>query len=136
MPYKDPEIRKAKHKAYSAQYYKANREKVRASSKVSRRESRDLWLAFKAELSCSVCGFSHPAVIDFHHPPGTKKYAVNKLIRDGRYILAYKEIEKCIILCANCHRIHHHNEKGAEAPLTKPQGQTQTASSSSSASTS
>jgi hypothetical protein len=112
MPYKDPAVRKAKHKAYSAEYYQANKAKVRAASKISRREGKELWAEFKAGLSCSVCGFAHPAVIDFHHPPGTKKHAVNMLIKDGRYALAYEEAAKCIILCANCHRIHHHNEKG------------------------
>lgn len=116
MPYKDPETRKAKHKGYSAQHYKTNKEQVQKASKVTRREGRVLWAEYKATLACTVCGFSHPAVIDFHHPPGTKKYGVNTLIKDGRYALAYKEAAKCIILCANCHRIHHHNEKGAEAP--------------------
>jgi len=112
MPYKDPAVRKAKHKEYSAEHYKANKAKVRESAKTTRREGRALWSEFKAGLNCSVCGFAHPAAIDFHHPPGTKKYGVNNLIKDGRYALAYKEAAKCIILCANCHRIHHYNEKG------------------------
>ena len=117
MPYKDPTVKKAKHKEYSAQHYKDNKERVQEAAKITRREGRTLWAAYKATLACTACGFSHPATIDFHHPPGTKKYGVNTLIKDGRYALAYKEAAKCVILCANCHRIHHYNEKrGHKAP--------------------
>jgi len=112
MPYKDPAVRKAKHKEYSASHYQKNTTAVREKSRTLRKQKREAWLQYKAGLACHVCGFSHPAVIDFHHPPGTKKYGVNDLISDGRFARAYKEAAKCIILCANCHRIHHYNEKG------------------------
>ena len=111
MPYKDPEKRKAKAREYSAKHYAAHKAAHIEAVKKVRREGKREWLSFKASLGCSQCGVSHPAVIDFHHPPGTKKYAVNKLVSDGNYARAYAEASKCIILCANCHRIHHYDER-------------------------
>ena len=57
------------------------------------------------------CGFSHPAVIDFHHPEAKGETKVNEYTRSGQWKRAYEEAEKCIPLCANCHRIHHWNER-------------------------
>jgi len=121
MPYKDPAKRKEMGKIYSARHYAANAKEHKTQVKKNRKVGKDKWNAFKATLMCSQCGISHPAVIDFHHPPGTKEYGVHELAQDGRFKKAYKEAEKCVILCANCHRIHHHNERlakkmGAEAP--------------------
>ena len=119
MPYKDPEVRKAKHKGYSAAYYENNKCLVQAASKKTRKQKKQEWTEFKAAQSCTHCGFAHPAAIDFHHV-GPKKYSVNALITGGRYKLAYEEVKQCIPLCANCHRIHHHNEqqqkKGPKPP--------------------
>ena len=120
MPYKDPEVRKAKHKEYSATHYKNNKASVQLKSKKTRKQKKQEWLEFKSGLSCVHCGFSHPAVIDFHHV-GLKKYSVNELITKGRFKLAYEEIKQCIALCANCHRIHHYEEhelkKGPKPPV-------------------
>jgi len=121
MPYKDPLIRKQKAKEYSAKHYAANAKEHKIAVKKNRKASKEKWNAYKATLMCSQCGILHPAVIDFHHPPGTKEYSVHELAKNGRFKKAYKEAEKCVILCANCHRIHHHNERlakkmGAEAP--------------------
>jgi len=116
MPYKDPEIRKAKHKVYSGRHYQKTKEATKARSKLSGAIGRKKWLEFKSSLSCTVCGISHPAVMDFHHPPGTKKYAVNELAAARKFKKAYEEAARCIVLCANCHRIHHFNEQRAMAP--------------------
>jgi hypothetical protein len=121
MPYKDLAKRKEMAKVYSARHYAANTEEHKVAVKKNRKNSKDKWNTFKASLACSKCGISHPAVIDFHHPPGTKEYSVHELAKNGRFKKAYAEAAKCIVLCANCHRIHHHNErlnskKGAEAP--------------------
>ena len=122
MPYKDPKVSKEKHKEYSAKYYENNKETEKARINERRDKKRKEWQDYKASLSCSKCGFSHPACIDFHHPPGTKEHSVNTLAQNGRFKLAYKEFAKCIVLCANCHRIHHYDErqKKKEAKLGLP----------------
>jgi hypothetical protein len=111
MPFKDPVVLRAKHKEYSARYYQRNKEseKIRLSKK--RAENKKQWLEYKTSLACTKCGAKHPAILDFHHPPGTKKFGVNELATDGRYAMAFKESQKCIVLCSNCHRIHHYNER-------------------------
>jgi len=125
MPYKNPEVRKAKHKEYSATHYQKNKDAVRVASKASRKTQQQKWLEFKKGLDCTHCGFSHPAVLDFHHV-GPKKYNVNELVAGGRYKRAYEEIKQCIPLCANCHRIHHYEEherkKGPKPPVEPATG--------------
>jgi len=111
MPYKDPEVKKEKHAKYSRDHYLKNREIRKQKINARRRELRALWQAWKATLSCSNCGFNHPAALDFHHTDAKNKEGlVSKLLGNGCFKRAKEEAEKCIILCANCHRIHHHEE--------------------------
>jgi hypothetical protein len=92
-----------------APYYRA---------RIADRQSELLgWLeSLKAGRSCSRCGFSHPAVLQFHHrDPAAKKVEVAAAARQGwsrSRILA--EIAKCDLLCANCHFIVHWEEKRTE----------------------
>lgn len=56
---------------------------------------------------CRDCGESDPVVLDFDHLPGFAKRfeiarAVGASTRSWASILA--EIEKCEVVCANCHR--------------------------------
>ena len=112
MPYKDESVRKKKQQEYSRKYYALNKEKVLASSKASREIGKARWDIFKRTLKCTKCGFDHPAALDFHHEdPTEKEHNVNRLISDGRFKKAYEEIKKCVVLCANCHRVHHYEEK-------------------------
>jgi hypothetical protein len=72
---------------------------------------KKIWDEFKASQKCTHCGLQHPAVIDFHHViRGPDKKSVNKLVADGRFAAARKEVEKCIPLCSNCHRMLHWKE--------------------------
>ena len=57
---------------------------------------------------CAVCGEVYPAcVFDFHHiEPGKKEMNLARLLRfNWKKVMA--ELEKCIMLCANCHRAVH-----------------------------
>jgi predicted HNH restriction endonuclease len=113
MPYKDPNDprKRASLKRSSAKYYEGNKKKAIDANLESRRRNRELWQQFKSGLKCEHCGFSHPAALDFHHIDRTNKKSVNKLASNGMYKQAIQELHKCVVLCANCHRITHHEEK-------------------------
>lgn len=112
MPYKDPKVRKEKHKEYSRKHYLENTEGTKRRTKEIKAKEKEAWFTFKATLKCTKCGFSHIAALDFHHEdPTTKLGNVHRFISNGQFAKAYEEIKKCIVLCANCHRIHHHDEK-------------------------
>jgi len=114
MPIKDPEERKRKHKEYSRNYYLANKEKVLAATTAAKKKAREQWQEFKATLACEKCGQNHPATLDFHHIVRDKSNRkVHELLRNWNISAAKKEIKKCQVLCANCHRIHHYDEHEA-----------------------
>jgi len=112
MPYKDPEKRKQKAKEYSKKHYETNKTARIAQISIHKKSARQQFFEFKSRLSCVHCGENHPATLDFHHVirhPSNRK--IYELTRNGAYDAAIKEIsEKCIVLCSNCHRIHHWEE--------------------------
>ncbi len=69
-------------------------------------ERRKTWLLeYKKTHPCEKYGESHPACIDFHHRnPVNKKFAISDNSRGKCLETLKKEIEKCKVLCANCHR--------------------------------
>jgi len=74
---------------------------------------KDLFVEYKLTLECSICSQNHIATLDFHHrDPSEKDYLVSKMWKDGvSFKTIMMEIEKCDILCANCHRILHYDEE-------------------------
>ncbi len=80
------------------------------ASRPRRIENRYWVLGVKAQSSgCSKCDMTDPHCLDFHHRDETKKSGtVSELINCDVPKQELKvEIEKCEILCANCHRIEH-----------------------------
>lgn len=121
MPYKDPLKKKEKQQGYAKKHYENNTDKVKAATKRTDDRFKQQWKEFKATLFCLECGVNHPAVLDFHHiAPEMKNASVHKLVQAKSYRKALEEVEQCVVLCANCHRVYHYNErqkeKGAEAP--------------------
>ena len=112
MPYKDPVVRAQKQKEYSKKWYENNKPKQLEMNRKNKRQARADFAAFKANLRCTKCGENHPATLDFHHhTPHPANRKISSLITDGQYTKAIEEImEKCIVLCSNCHRKHHWEE--------------------------
>jgi hypothetical protein len=62
---------------------------------------------------CVRCGESDPRVLEFVHIKGNKFQSISKMISDGHTIRSVKkEIAKCQVLCANCHRKKTIKERG------------------------
>lgn len=113
MPYKDLEVRKEKQAGYSKTYYEKNKKEVIRKINARKKTHKKWFTEFKATKSCTVCGENRPATLDFHHvtPINTNK-KVHKLVSDGHTkTRIQKEINKCIVLCSNCHRVHHEEER-------------------------
>jgi len=98
---------------YNREYYQRNRERLLKNQAVKNRrfaENRRKWLVeYKKTLKCVRCEESHPATLTFHH-----KKSVNKSFEIGNAISLgvslqklIVEIEKCEVLCANCHAKEH-----------------------------
>ncbi|HEY4385634.1 MAG TPA: hypothetical protein VGN34_14340 [Ktedonobacteraceae bacterium] len=55
---------------------------------------------------CNDCGgIFHPAVFEFHHIDN-KNHNIPRLYHH-RWESIIKELEHCVMLCANCHRMRH-----------------------------
>ena len=80
--------------------------RLRISASQYHKRKRKLKLLELLGNKCVDCGYSgHPAALDFDHiDPKTKTYAVGRLI-GGKWDILLKEASKCVIRCANCHRI-------------------------------
>jgi hypothetical protein len=68
-----------------------------------RHRSRAYLMAYLLEHPCVLCGEADPVVLDFDHLRD-KVWEVTNLARHGGWSRLLAEIEKCRVLCANCHR--------------------------------
>ena len=116
-------------KAKSREYYRTNKEDMNAKNKAYRilnkesiakkdkaRKQRTRYrskivkefILFKGG-KCKCCGYKYDGfnggAFNFHHRnPGDKYMCISILSKKA----AYKELEKCDLLCANCHGIIHY----------------------------
>ena len=100
-------------KEYNRQYYRKNKKHLLEKQKEKNRrlaKSRRKWLTdYKKTQKCVRCGETHPATLTFHHKSDSEKsFEIGNALGLGvslRRILS--EIEKCEVLCANCHAKEH-----------------------------
>ncbi len=72
---------------------------------------------YKSKCKCAVCGYSKEtrgkkfstAVLNFHHHNSDKLENVGNMIKRYGWNTILKEIEKCIVICFNCHMELHNN---------------------------
>lgn len=99
-------------KAYQKQHYTANKAVYVKRAVDAAPAQRARWRKFIASLNlkCTQCGEDHPAVLDFHHtdPSIKETHPSNMRHSKARFL---KEIEKCVVLCSNCHRKLHWDER-------------------------
>ena len=61
---------------------------------------------------CAKCGELRTHVLDLHHvDPEGKINTIAHMIKSASEETLIQELNKCIVLCANCHRDFHYQEK-------------------------
>lgn len=78
------------------------------SKEKEQRQANRLYVAkLKQSKGCVDCGITDPNVLDLDHiDPSNKLAAVSQLVRESvSKARIDKEIDKCVVRCANCHRI-------------------------------
>lgn len=88
---------------YSNQHYIDNKAKYLERNKKQRSKIRQFLKELKESTPCADCGIIYPAyVMDFDHS-GNKRFNVSQMAGYSLDMVV-KEIAKCEIVCANCHR--------------------------------
>ena len=61
------------------------------------------------KTGCNFCNETEECCLDLHHiDPKQKEYSISRIVNSGHKLeTIYKEIEKCIVVCSNCHRKIH-----------------------------
>lgn len=74
-------------------------------------------LKYKKIFECEKCGYSdNVSSLDFHHrDPTTKRFEIGARSKLTESVKA--ELDKCSVLCANCHMKEHHNISPPEIEL-------------------
>ena len=122
---KNKELIKIKRK----QKYLENKEKNTELARIyyennkNKQKEQHLQRAHKAKVEaiklkggkCSICGIyyngSNASIFDFHHlNPEEKEFNPKRLINNGLTEKALNELNKCILVCANCHRLSHNSK--------------------------
>jgi transcription elongation factor Elf1 len=131
MPFKTPEQKKAYHKSYHKKWYEnpENKVKHKACAKKhsikNRERNRQFLRDYKSKIGCSQCDESHVACLDFHHlDPEQKEFNLASMTSCGFALERVKaEIEKCVVLCKNCHAKLHWEEKKLQMGSTHLESQ-------------
>ena len=115
MPYKEitPERREVIRENWK-RYYNNHPEYHKARRIKSQQSNADYIDSFK--LKCAHCDNADSRVLDFHHiDESTKLFTLA-----SRRVAGYNkekikaEIDKCLVLCANCHRLLHWEQDHAD----------------------
>lgn len=105
-------------KIYRKFYYETkDKEKQKKRVYESKKKFKKKFKLFKDTLYCESCGENAVECLDFHHiDPTEKKFSIGNICKYQSVKMLAMEIEKCAVLCSNCHRkVHAGNLK---CPIT------------------
>ncbi len=95
---------------YSPENYAKGRKRERVYMAERAAQMREVVRQYKLDKGCADCGYNaHSSALDFDHRPGVKKLfdVSGAVARDP--VALQLEMQKCDVVCANCHRIRTFN---------------------------
>ena len=118
MPEKDSTARRSNSKhGRKLHAQKKKKEQSRKSRKRTVKRNRRYIEAYKIKNPCP-CGETESGCLSFHHENGDKTGNISDMVNRGYGITRIqKEMDKCIVLCLNCHAKLHSREREKEKSL-------------------
>lgn len=108
MPRKDKEKNAEDFRRWYAKNKQVQIERVK---KIAERNYKEV-CEYKEANPCNDCKKFYPHyVMDFDHVRGEKNKNVSSLAKRGSRKQIWEEIEKCDLVCANCHRQRTHERR-------------------------
>ena len=106
MPAKSPAAKKKRRV-----YYLLRSRRIRSETRARLHE-------IKSTKGCADCGDHRGPVLQFHHlDPTVKEFGIGTTLAARAWSIELaREIEKCIVLCANCHIMRHWQERHEAVP--------------------
>lgn len=94
------------NKEYLREHYRDNKEYYKDKN-ARRKESLRRRVEAAKQVPCADCGNSYPPVcMDFDHVSDDKEESIANMIKNrASWTRIKEEMEKCEVVCANCHRI-------------------------------
>ncbi|MDD2730994.1 MAG: hypothetical protein PHW33_02615 [Candidatus Portnoybacteria bacterium] len=72
-----------------------------------RKRLREMAINYKGGR-CAICGYKKCIqALDFHHLSGDKDFGISEKGMTKSWSRVKKEVDKCVLVCANCHREIH-----------------------------
>lgn len=95
---------KPMHRAYNARAFES-----RKSKRMEYQQTNGLrYNVWKAQQKCALCEESTPCCLDLHHlDPAQKEVTISNVVQYWSWKRLKMEIDKCIVVCSNCHRKIH-----------------------------
>ncbi len=100
------------HRLYTKRHYKENKDYYIQKAKRNRESIRRWFKEYKSDLGCEKCEEAHISCLEFHHEdPKEKEISVSTAVsRCWSIERIEKEVDKCTVLCSNCHKKLHWKE--------------------------
>jgi hypothetical protein len=102
--------------AYGKEHYAANRQRYIDQAAVSKQKIRLARTKYLIEFfethPCIDCGETDPIVLEFDHLRD-KLFAIGPHLARRKWQSILNEMEKCEVVCANCHRRRTAHRRGA-----------------------
>lgn len=113
MAWKSIEEKRLYQNAWYQKNKEKRREQIRLNISKRRGKLQQLILAYLQRHPCTDCGETDVMVLEFDHLRNKKANIAQLLSNIVSWGMIEKEIEKCEVVCANCHRRRTYRRSGS-----------------------
>ena len=104
------DCREIRVRQFAKDYHIQHQTKRNIASTRKRKENKQRAVDYLGG-KCLDCGQKYSlAVYDFHHLDPTQKDIQVSWLMNWNWGVQQKELDKCVLLCSNCHRLRHHGD--------------------------